>query len=277
MLKVGAATFMGHSWGSSHKPKLKLRSVTTTIALTQHRWPHIHRWMHTSAVERIMDTNQDISHAETICSYILFLLVNNLFTRYETFEQACQQFNVNVGLIMALYATHYLNGQDHHVPKSGQMHLAWDYAQNPANHQRFANMLCVSPLVFWAIVTLIKNHPVFTNSSNVTLGSRVHGGMVGWCMMGQLSCCIIALVWTAMHIIHERLYIRNLHHSFPETQSLTAMSHIYEFDLSIPWVLLKDDFNAYMDFVYASTQNRSMLLPTDGSRSLSYCTISLLM
>jgi len=37
--------------------------------------------------------------------------------------------------------------------------------QNPAHHNRFINMLRVSPLVFNTILTLIKEHPVFANNS----------------------------------------------------------------------------------------------------------------
>ena len=47
------------------------------------------------------------------------------------------------------------------------MHLAWEYASNPADHGRFSHMLCVSPHVFQTILSLIQHHPVFTNNSNV--------------------------------------------------------------------------------------------------------------
>jgi len=47
------------------------------------------------------------------------------------------------------------------------MHLAWDYAKDPAHHHLFVQMMCVSPYVFAVILELIKNHPVFCNNSNV--------------------------------------------------------------------------------------------------------------
>ena len=46
------------------------------------------------------------------------------------------------------------------------MQLVWDFAENPANHHCFINMLHVTPLVFQTILTLIKEHPTFTNNSN---------------------------------------------------------------------------------------------------------------
>ena len=52
------------------------------------------------------------------------------------------------------------------VIKSGQLHLAWDYAQNPEDHQWFINMLWVSPGVFQVLLHLIEEHPVFQNNSN---------------------------------------------------------------------------------------------------------------
>ena len=62
----------------------------------------------------------------TYLRYLLFMVVSNRFTPEETFKQACQKFNVDVDLITALYATRYLNGRDHCIRKSGQMHLAWE-------------------------------------------------------------------------------------------------------------------------------------------------------
>ncbi|KAG5650825.1 hypothetical protein H0H81_010887 [Sphagnurus paluster] len=53
------------------------------------------------------------------------------------------------------------------VPKAGNLHLAWEYAKNPAHHDMFIQMLCVSPVVFMVILKLIKDHPIFMNNSNV--------------------------------------------------------------------------------------------------------------
>ncbi len=46
------------------------------------------------------------------------------------------------------------------------MGLAWNFVKNPGNHHRFISMLCVTPTVFQTILTLIEEHPVFTNNSN---------------------------------------------------------------------------------------------------------------
>ena len=46
------------------------------------------------------------------------------------------------------------------------MHLAWDPMQNPTHHDRFINMLRVSPLVFNTVLTLIEEHPIFANNSH---------------------------------------------------------------------------------------------------------------
>ena len=59
----------------------------------------------------MMDTRKEILH-----SFLLFMLVNQVFTPYDSFEEACHQLNVDVTLL-ALYATLYLNGRDHSVPK----------------------------------------------------------------------------------------------------------------------------------------------------------------
>jgi hypothetical protein len=104
---------------------------------------------------------------ELIHMYLLLMLVNNAFARFESFEEACQQFNVDVQFILVLSTTRYLNGRHHCVPKAGQLHLAWKYASNLANHARFSGMLRVSPDIFHIILSLIKDHRIFTNTLNV--------------------------------------------------------------------------------------------------------------
>ena len=61
--------------------------------------------------------------------------------------------------------THYLQSCVH-VPKQENLHLAWEYAQNPADHQWFINMLHVSPQVFQTLLWLIEDHLVIQNNSN---------------------------------------------------------------------------------------------------------------
>lgn len=107
------------------------------------------------------ETRQDILH-----SYLVLMATRSIFTPYESLEDACQQLDVDMKIILALQETRYLQGRDHRVPKAGNMHLAWEFAQNPADHHRFAQMLRVSPLVFQTILTLIEDHPVFRNDSN---------------------------------------------------------------------------------------------------------------
>lgn len=50
--------------------------------------------------------------------------------------------------------------------KLGNLGLAWEYAQSPADHKRFVNMVRVSPQVFDVISALIEDHPTFQNNSN---------------------------------------------------------------------------------------------------------------
>ena len=52
-----------------------------------------------------MDTHKEILHL-----FLLFMLANQVFTPYDSFEEACHQLNVDVTLLLALYATCYLNG-----------------------------------------------------------------------------------------------------------------------------------------------------------------------
>ena len=61
--------------------------------------------------------------------------------------------------------TRYLQGHIC-VPQQENLSLAWEYAQNPADHQQFLNMLRVFPQVFQTLLQLIEDHPVFQNNSN---------------------------------------------------------------------------------------------------------------
>jgi len=83
----------------------------------------------------------------------------------EALENLAQQLNIDINCILAICQTRYLQGRSP-VLKSGTLHLAWEYAQSPSDHHRFINMLCVSPEVFQVILSLIEDHPVFSNNSN---------------------------------------------------------------------------------------------------------------
>ena len=93
------------------------QSRAATLTLMSHTSHHIQM----STME-MMHTCKEILH-----SFLLFMLANQVFTPYDSFEEACHQLNVDVTLLLALYATCYLNGRDHSVPKCGQLHLAWEY------------------------------------------------------------------------------------------------------------------------------------------------------
>jgi len=77
-------------------------------------------------------------------------------------EQPSENLQFDLTVLEAIRATRYLCGQPE-VAKCGNLHLAWEYAQDPHDHKRFINMLWVSPHVFNFILTLIKDHPVFFN------------------------------------------------------------------------------------------------------------------
>ena len=78
-----------------------------------------------------------------------------------------EQVDLDVSMVLTILLTYYLNGH-HRVPKQGNLHIAWDYAQNPADHHQFISLLCVTPAIFNIILTLIEDHPIFVNNSNNT-------------------------------------------------------------------------------------------------------------
>ncbi len=76
-----------------------------------------------------------------------------------------RQLKTDLEVLKTIERTRYLRERSP-VPKAGSLHLAWEFAKDPAHHHRFRNMLRVSPLVFDILIDLIKDHPVFQNNSN---------------------------------------------------------------------------------------------------------------
>lgn len=99
-------------------------------------------------------------------SYIKFMAVRDLINPPgDDVYLIAEQVKHDLAILDAIKTTQYLRGRPD-VQKAGNLHLAWEYAQNPEDHGRFINMLRVSPFVFEFILLLIKDHPVFANSSN---------------------------------------------------------------------------------------------------------------
>ena len=106
-------------------------------------------------------------HQDLLNQYILSMLMCHIFTPadQQIIEHRQKENDLDISTLLSILLTCYPNGQPA-VPKLGNMGLAWGYAENPANHHHFVNMLHVTPLVFQTILTLIEDHPAFMNGSN---------------------------------------------------------------------------------------------------------------
>lgn len=91
--------------------------------------------------------------------------MRSIFQPPKTPEEAASEFDLDMMCILAIQHFRYL-GERPPMVKAGSLHLAWEYAQNPAHYSCFINMLRVSPEVFRVILDLIEDHPVFHNNSN---------------------------------------------------------------------------------------------------------------
>lgn len=107
------------------------------------------------------------AHSEAIRNYFLSSLLRDIILPPpdDDFAQFADNLTFDLNVINAIQNTRYLRGRGN-VPKSGTLHLAFEYAQNPDDHHRFIHMFRVSPHVFDFILDLIKDHPVFQNNSN---------------------------------------------------------------------------------------------------------------
>ena len=63
-----------------------------------------------------------------LCDIILLAPDHNL-------ERITENLNFDISVIFAIHNTHYLQTHSK-VPKSGNLHLAWEYSKNPEDHSR---------------------------------------------------------------------------------------------------------------------------------------------
>lgn len=98
-------------------------------------------------------------------SYALYMLSRMLVLPALTLERMLHDTQLHADNVRLIIQKRYLRSRLP-VKKAGNLHLAWEYAQNPADHHRFIQMLRVTPESFQFILNLIEGHPVFTTSSN---------------------------------------------------------------------------------------------------------------
>jgi hypothetical protein len=85
---------------------------------------------------------------------------------FASIDDRFAELDLDFKIMLAILQTRYLHGRGRPVPKAGNFHLAWEYAQSPEHHHRFVNMLRMSPEAFQLLFTLVHDHPVFMNRSN---------------------------------------------------------------------------------------------------------------
>ena len=75
-------------------------------------------------------------------AFLLSIMIEDVISPPETLEEASDKLQQNLEIISLIEQTCYLQDQPS-VPKYGNIHLAWDYAADPAHHHHFLNMLCI--------------------------------------------------------------------------------------------------------------------------------------
>jgi hypothetical protein len=68
--------------------------------------------------------------------------------------------------LITLLKARYLSSRAHNsIPKAGNLHLAFIYAEDTDHHDPFIRMLCMTPQSFYHIISLIQDHPAFYSGS----------------------------------------------------------------------------------------------------------------
>jgi hypothetical protein len=104
-------------------------------------------------------------HSLVMHAYFLHMGLRDLISPAEDVDDAAKQLESDIKILKGIKQNQYLRGCTR-VIKSGQLHLAWNYAWSPEDRQGFINMLRVSPSVFQVLLHLIEEHPAFQNNFN---------------------------------------------------------------------------------------------------------------
>jgi len=98
---------------------------------------------------------RETMHNKVLDSYVKHLILRDSLTPPSTLDiaEACLQLQNDIEMFRKIQDSHYLNPRTS-IPKDGSMHLAWEYAKDPAHHHLFVQMMRVSPYVFAVILEL---------------------------------------------------------------------------------------------------------------------------
>src|SRR6266576_4325527 len=100
-------------------------------------------------------------HDQVLRAYILHLTLRDALIPPEDLPltELLLRLQADMEMYRAIKNTRYLNTRTS-IPKSGSLHLAWEYARRPEHHDLFIQMLCISPHTFAVLQELIKSHAV---------------------------------------------------------------------------------------------------------------------
>jgi hypothetical protein len=103
-------------------------------------------------------------------TYLQHMVWQNVVTPIEdmSLEDSVRQLQLDIKILEEIRNVRYLSGRTNRIPKQGNLHLAFVYAEEPQNHHHFTHMLRVSPYIFEVLVNLIRDNPVFHNNSQNT-------------------------------------------------------------------------------------------------------------
>ncbi|KZT32103.1 hypothetical protein SISSUDRAFT_994395 [Sistotremastrum suecicum HHB10207 ss-3] len=100
-----------------------------------------------------------------LLSFQHYVILRDLISPPEDYEVYSQLLLSDLVLCFRILNTRYLSARTR-IPKSGNLHLAWHYAQSPQDLDRFVQMLRVTPDTFQHLLNLINDHPIFVSHSN---------------------------------------------------------------------------------------------------------------
>jgi hypothetical protein len=97
-------------------------------------------------------------------AYLKYVVFRDAFCPQEALDDALTLQAVDVQALLSILKTRYLNPRIP-VPKRDTLSLAWQYVLTPSHHDRFIQLLRISPTAFDVLLDLIRDHPIFYNNS----------------------------------------------------------------------------------------------------------------
>ena len=108
---------------------------------------------HALISDAMEDDEGPTTRDEFLGAFVQYLMLRNVLSPPEDLDldELLHRLHTDMQLFGLITSARYLNDRTS-IPKAGSLHLAFEYAKNPAHHHLFVQMLRISPALFSVLV-----------------------------------------------------------------------------------------------------------------------------